>query len=124
MANKIFKDPATVESGLVIVAGSFAPAGSGAVTDVNGRGFSVARTGTGEFTITFDDKYPSLVSATATLQLASADDQVLHMGTYTAASKTLLITVWDISGEGAADIAADANNRVHFTVIFKNTDLP
>jgi len=103
----------------VLVAGSFAPAAAGAPTTLRGAGFSVARSAAGKFTITFDQLYKTLVSATATLQLATADDKACQVGTYTAASKTLVISVWDDSDAALADVAANANNRVNFICVFE-----
>lgn len=111
----------------VVVSGSFAPDTANAPTDVRGVGFSVARTSTGLFTITFDSKYYQVNSATAALQLATGDDKVAQIGAYTAptatASGTLQIRVWDISGAAVADVAANANNRVNFSVTFQKMDV-
>lgn len=110
----------TIEQGLFYIKGSFAPNGSSAIdaTQNRGYGWTVARTSTGLFTITFDSVYPALRAFTANLQLASADDKFCQVGTYTAASKTLEIRVYDISGTAVADVAADANNRINFCAVF------
>lgn len=117
-------DVQAVGPGRVVVAGSFAPAGTGAVTDVKGTGFSVARTSTGLFTITLDKVYSELLAATPGLQLAAGDDKTLQFGTYVAASGTLELRVWDFSAAAVADISADANNRVNFVLVLRNTNLP
>lgn len=105
----------------VEIAGSFAPAGTGAPTTARGVGYTVARTNVGEFTLTFVNAYPELVSREAHLSLATPDDKVAMCGVYTAASKTLVINIWDISGAALADVAADANNLVNFRVVFKES---
>jgi predicted flavoprotein YhiN len=107
----------------VKIEGSFAPNGSSAVASasIKGNGFSVARTSAGLFTITFDDKFTDLMSFTHGLQLATADDKYTIAGVFTAASKTITITVWDISGAAATDVSANANNRIHFSATFNNT---
>lgn len=109
----------------VVIMGSFAPNGSSAVSASSrkGLGWSVARTSAGVFTITFSDKFADMVSAVATLQKATAADQYVQVGTYTAASKTLVINVWDVSGTAVDDIAADANNRINFVVCFRNSSV-
>lgn len=107
--------------GCVEVQGSFAPAGTGAVTTVNGTGFTVARTDVGEFTITLNESYNELVACTAGLMLATPGDQVLQFGAFSSANKTLVLNVWDISGGALADIAADADNRIHFRLTLKRT---
>lgn len=122
MSNKALSRPWTRGKGYVAISGSFAPA-AGAVTagSAKGAGYSVAYTSTGLFTITFEDSYKDMVSATATLQLATAADQIVQVGTYTAASKTLVLYVWDISDAALSNnVAANANNRINFHVVFKN----
>ena len=106
---------------LVTVAGSFAPNGSSAIasSSLEGVGFTVARTSTGLFTITFADAFPSLVATVPGLRLASAADLDLQFGTYNSSAKTLQIRVWDYSEEAVADIAANANNRISFICVFK-----
>jgi hypothetical protein len=123
MANRLLKQfSGTLDNGVVHIQGSFAPAGTGAPTAQLGKGFSVARTSAGLFTITLQDKYVSLLSGQAHLQLATGADQFVQLGTIDVASaKTVQIRVWDISAAAVADISADANNRVHFHLILKNS---
>lgn len=109
----------------VIVEGSFAPNGAGAVdaTSNKGKGFSVARTGAGTFEITFDEKYVDLISFRHNLQLSAADDKYTQAGDYTAptvsAAAKIVVRVWDASGAAATDVAANANNHIHFSAIFR-----
>lgn len=126
MANRNFVRPRCLDRELIIIAGSFAPNGSSAVasSSVKGQGFSVAYTTTGQFTITLQDTYYSLVSATASLQLSSADDKVLQWGAIDVTSaKTLVLNVWDISAAALADVSANAANRINFTLMLKNTSI-
>ena len=115
-----------LNNGMVPVFGSFAPNGSlGGVRVLEaGQGWSVARTSAGLFTITFANVWAEMVSFTCSLQLATADDKFLIPGVYTAASKTITITVWDISGAAATDVSANANNRIHFCAWFRNSAVP
>lgn len=119
-----FDYPMTLGKNRVIVSGSFAPNGSSAISAASnkGKGWTVARTSTGLFTITLDSVYNQLDSAVASLQLATADDKFAQIGTVTLASKTIVITVWDISGAAVADVAADANNRINFCFVFRNAN--
>ena len=116
----------SLNNGMIPVFGSFAPNGSSAVdaTSRLGKGWSVARTSAGLFTITFANVWAEMVSFTCSLQLATAADQFLIPGVYTAASKTITITVWDISGAAATDVSANANNRIHFCAWFRNSAVP
>lgn len=122
-AHRRFFDTQSLTKELKVIAGSFAPAGSDPVTDVVGKGFSVARTDTGEFTITLEDKYVDLIAGIANVQLNAAADVFLQLGAYDADAKTLIVNAWDISGTGLADISANANNRVNFTLYLQNTKL-
>lgn len=98
-------------------------AGGAATSGVRGLGFSVAYTSVGTFTVTFDDSFPTMISAKACLQLATAADQFAQVGTYTAASKTLVFYVWDKSDNAVANVAIAAGNRLNFICEFANTDL-
>lgn len=124
MANRNFTRSQVLNRGEVILCGSFAPNGASAVNaaSTQGIGFSVARTSTGLFTITLQDSYVALLSAEVSLQLASGDDKVLQLGSIdVVTAKTVQVRVWDISGAAVADISADANNRIHFTLRLKNS---
>lgn len=122
MSNKTLDRVRARGKGYVAISGSFAPAGAGITAgSTKGAGYSVAYTAAGTFTVTFEDSYKDMVSATATLQLATAADQLVQVGTYSAANKTLVIYVWDISSCALSNnVAADANNRINFHVVFKN----
>lgn len=123
MAERNFDFAETIGRKKRIVSGSWAPNGNSALVaaDTYGYGFSVAYTSTGLFTITFANTYLKLQSATVSLQLAAGDDKFVQVGNYVAASRTLEVRVWDISGAAVADVAANANNRIHFTCIFDDS---
>lgn len=126
MANRNFDFLQGLGKGVKVIAGSFAPNGSSAVSASSrkGKGFTVARTGTGQFTITLQDAYVALLSASLSLQLASADDKFLQLGAVDVVSaKTIVINVWDVSGAAAADIAANAGNRINFVLVLSNSTL-
>jgi hypothetical protein len=126
MANRNFDFVQVLGKGVKIIAGSFAPNGAGAVSSASnkGKGFSVARTGVGVFTITLEDSYVSLLGANLGLQLSAADDKILQLGDIDVLSaKTIVIRVWDISGAAVADIAANANNRINFSLYLANSQV-
>ena len=97
--------------------GSFAPAGAGAPTAVNGYGFTVVRTSQGLFTITLDEAAMDLVSVVPGLQLAAATaDRFSQVGqTDVVSAKTVQLRVVDAAG-AVQDVAADANNRINFAI--------
>ena len=106
-----------------VIAGSFLPAGVGAPTGVIGAGFTVARTGVGQYTVTLAEKWLRLLSANATLQLAALTASGIQLGaTDVSGAKTVVLNVWGPSGAGATgavalEVAADPNNRVHFKFV-------
>jgi hypothetical protein len=121
MANRLFQQfQGTLDKGVVMLQGSFAPAGTGAPTTVRGKGFSVARTSAGLFTVTLQDKYQHLISGDIQIQLATGADLKGQFGAIDVSSaKTVQIRVLAVAV--ATDIAADANNRVHFSLKLKNS---
>lgn len=124
MAARNFDNLQCLGKGLKTIAGSFAPNGSSAVaaSSRQGMGWSVARTSTGLFTVTLNDKYAALAGMGLSLQLAAGDDKFVQWGAIDVVSaKTLQIRVWDASGAAVADIAADANNRIGFVLVLRNT---
>jgi len=121
MANRLFQQfQGTLDKGVVHIQGSFAPAGTGAPTAVLGTGFSVARTSAGLFTITLQDAYRSLLAGDIMIQMASATDLAGQLGVVDVASaKTVQVRV--LAAATPTDISANANNRVHFCLILKNS---
>lgn len=111
----------TIAGEYVLIAGSFAPAGTGAVTDVKGAGFTVARTGVGVYDVTLSEKYLALVAYTANVQRsADVDGDMKVVGADTVAS-TKIVTLKHLVAGTATEIAANAANRVHFTFVLRNT---
>ncbi len=114
----------TLTRELIPLAGSFAPNGSSAIaaTSRKGLGYTVAYTSTGLYTITFTDPQADLVAFECQLQLATGDDKFLQMGTLVnTATPVIQIRCWDVSGAAVADIAANANNRIHFVAWMRNS---
>lgn len=119
MASRTTFDVKSHEVSSATIAGSFAVSTSSVVSDIKGKGYTAVKSGTGVITMTFDDKWPDLLSAVATLQLGTASDQFAQIGVYTAADKTLVINIWDVSG---AALANPANaGRINFRCTFSNS---
>ena len=102
--------------------GSFAPAGTGAPTDLKGKGFTVAYGGaTGKFTLTLDGVFQSLVSETYSRSFDTATTDAWSLSregaldTSTTAGKTIITLVYVQNG-AAANIAANASRRVSFDI--------
>jgi len=62
MAGRIFYGTQSLQPELKIMPGSFTTNGASDPTVTTGTGFSVARSGTGKWTVTFDDTYPGILS--------------------------------------------------------------
>jgi hypothetical protein len=124
MASNNMSELGTLNRGVVVIAGSFAPNGSSAVaaSSRKGRGFSVARSSAGLFVITLAKKYNDLLAGTATLQLASSDDKfAAQLGAVDMSARTVEIRVRDLSDAALADVSANAGNRVNFVLYLSNT---
>jgi hypothetical protein len=123
MASRTTHQSRNLNHGTVVVEGSFAPNGSSAVDNSanTGKGFTVARTGAGAFTITFADKYAALVSAQANIALNAVADLKPQFGAFSQSAKTLALNVLAVAVP--TDIAANANNRIHFRVAFRNSSV-
>jgi hypothetical protein len=130
MASKIFYGVQAAQPSMKIIAGTFKPNGSSAISnDVNvGTGFTVERTGTGQYTVTLDESYPGLISAQATAALNTAAATFMQItGAHdVTTAKTIVFTALSTSSTAApvaADIAAHAHNHVHFVLLLRNTSL-
>ena len=124
MASRVFRNVQALNPELKIVTGSFTTNGSSDPDSDNntGKGWSVARTGTGELTVTLEDTYPALLSGNCSLGLNAAGDSQVQFGAIdVVTAKTIVIRT--ITAGSAANIAANANNRVHFTLCLRNTDI-
>ena len=119
MANRLWSRLLTIGRNKVLLDGRFNPAGVGAITDVVGVGLTVARTGVGTFEVTLSDAYAAVESAQAHLQLLNPADSFAQLGSYTAATRKLVIRT--LTAGVVADIAADPHNIVHFQIVVKNT---
>ena len=103
VASRVTHAVKTIGIERVAVHGSFAPNGSSAIVAASneGKGFSVARTSTGLFTLTMDNAYPALVAGDVTVQRPSGSAPTLaQLGSYVAASKTLGINTY-VGGSAA-----------------------
>jgi hypothetical protein len=100
-----------------ILCGSFAPAGAGAPTSVFGAGFTVVRTAEGLFTVTVAEPAIRIRAGHVTLQKAAASDLLAELAvTDIAVARTFQIRLATAAGV-ETDLAADANNRVHFILM-------
>jgi hypothetical protein len=114
-----------LDPGVVILGINWATNGSSdpVASTITGRGVeSVELASTGVYTVTLQDVYPTLLSATTTLQLASADDKVTaQIGAVDLANRTIQVRIYDLSTAAVANVAAATGNRVNLLLVLKNS---
>lgn len=121
---------------LVKVVGSFRPNGAGAVLDVRGSGFTVARTGVGVFTVTLtkpktQSEYEGAIVTPGFATGAVIANLGVSAGTFTAATfgppatlATLTILAYLVSTGAASDTYIAGNdNRIQFEITFRTSPL-
>jgi len=123
MANRNFSRVQGLNKELKLIAGSFSIAASGgAATKVTGLGYSVAKSATGEYTITLEDKYKALVSATATVQAATAVDLVAQIDNHDVSAATPVV-VLNLNA-AATPTEPAAVTVVNFLLVLQNSSTP
>lgn len=124
MAGRMFDWLQALGKKRVVIAGSFRPNGSSAVDNTlnTGLGFSVVRDDVGDFTITLEDRFNGIDSAQISLELAAPGDSNVNFGDIDVVTAgTLIVSIF--TAAVTADLADDANNRVHFSLTLKNTNI-
>lgn len=103
----------------VPVNGSTTPVATG----IRGSGATITRTGVGIMTVIFGAGMvgAQLLSVQAHLRLSAVGNTFAQVGTYTAATRTLLINCVTGSGVAAEWPAANANNVLHIDVVFADS---
>lgn len=121
MAHRIRNPLWTRKRNQSVIKGSWQANGASEVSLIQGTGFAVTRSGTGEYTITFDNAFPEMVSANCTAQNGGAVSRTGQIGTFTPSAKTLIVRIIDFAGS----VQDMVNNRVNFrAVMFNGTNGP
>jgi len=109
------------EVGLFV--GSFATnsTSSPVATSNKGKGWTVARTSQGLFTVTFRNKFLRVNAFIPFLRLATPAARFVQTGTIVTSAKTVQIRLLDNLG-AVQDAAANANNRISFLAALKGPD--
>jgi hypothetical protein len=113
MANRTFNPPRALEKELVTLVGKVAIGADAAVGTKVGRGFSVAKTATGEYTVTLQDKYAELLGASFSVE-GSGTIVVLPelKSEAVAASGSLIVKTTTKSTGATADTAVAFTLRI------------
>ncbi len=128
-------DSVSANKGEVVISGAFSVNGAsnpvafrgagGLGTDLPSGVTSITHSGTGEYTLTFDDQFYAMTGAQVSLMLATAADSKVQLtgvpGNLNSATTALTQKITTITTASAADIAAASGNEVHFTFRFKRT---
>lgn len=115
MANRNFKRVQSLDNETKIVSGNFSVA-SGTPTKVAGLGWTVAGTGTGEFTVTLDDTYPVLLSAQVSIEAAGGITAKPEIDSHDVGSaKTVVINTTTAGSPAAVDCT------IHFLLVLRNS---
>lgn len=119
MANRYFtKHLGSLEKGIVEIMGVISIASDASVTSESIKGASVAKTGTGEYTITLEDSYVSLLACNLTFVAATAADLVPQVKSYdVVTAKTIVFRLC------AAAVATNPSGacEVHVSLKLKNS---
>ena len=99
-----------------LVAGSFETNSTNAPANARGRGYTVARTAVGTFTLTFPDKYSQLVSAVGSVQSTAENDAYVEFGDYDSSTGVLTIRVMGAATNGEIELDGP---RVNFQLVFQ-----
>lgn len=123
MSDKSFQRPWCNGFGTKIVSFQVLPNGSSTPTigeNPNEVLSSVSRGSAGVYTLTLNSTFLALVSFSASLQLATAaDSQVQLTSEDVNGAGTLTTTI--LTAGSAADIAANAGNIIHFTLVLRDS---
>lgn len=115
------------DPGVVVLGISFVPNGTGAIATsaITGRGVASVAWSTNKYVVTLADVYPSLLSATVTLQLdnatAAGSDQYAVIGAVDLNAKTIEIVVRDVGTPGSTNLSNA--NKVHLCLVLKNSQV-
>jgi hypothetical protein len=107
MADRNFSTQLALDKNVVQLAGTCTIAtGTGGVTANNILGATVARTGTGAFTITLADRYPEILSVNLQVGKATAQDLVPQVVAVDLSARTITFRL--LTGTTPTDITTEA----------------
>lgn len=110
--------------GLVFIAGSWVPAGTGttAPTGVRGQGFTVTQSASGVFNVALRNPYKERVSFVCSAHVAGeTTDVYAQSGDVTAATRSAgeVVRVRTMTGTTPTDISGDSDARVSFIACYR-----
>lgn len=124
MSQKGFKPIKAAGNGMRLLAFQIKPNGTGTPTigeNPDKIVTSVARSDVGVYLITLNDTFLALAGITCQVQLNAAADTVVQITGATTVPTTKTITATILTAGSAADVAANANNILHFIAIMRDS---
>lgn len=112
MANRTFNPPRALEKELVTLVGKVAIGSDASVGAKVGRGFSIAKTATGEYTVTLQDKYMQLLGASFSVEGSGTIVVLPELKSEAVASGSLIIKTTTKSTGVTADTAVAFTLRI------------
>ncbi len=82
---------------------------------------SITHTSTGLYTLIMRDSFPDMLSAVATLQLATAAKYACQVKSWVASTKTLIIELLDLGTGAVADPVVAVGDKINFLITFSET---
>lgn len=121
LAGKTLDTVGVYGKGQVILAGSFAPNGSSAITQSGNKGSTTALTAftsTGTYTVTTNVNVKAVIAHGGAIQINSAAnvDSNFQIGAISSLAP-LTFVIRNNPGGSVANIAADASNRINWWVV-------
>jgi len=116
MASRNFSRVQGLNKELKLIAGQFSDAAK-----VQGLGYSVANTATGQYTITLEDKYSALISGTMTVEADTGEDIKCVIISHDVTASSPVIVVETQTAGSAADLVGD--DAVHFLLVLQNSSV-
>ena len=123
MAGRIFYGTQSLQPELKILPGSFMTKGTSDPSVYTGTGFSVTRTGTGKWKVTFADSYPGILSVQTTFELDSEAASNIVLNTSDVGTSSFIIHDYDLEDIGGTPPVDLTGPIVHFVVFMRNTSL-
>lgn len=108
---------------MVLLFGNVVTSTNGAIASQVCKGFTVARTGTGVYTITLDDTYAALLHGLSSARgsVTAGKGQISNVTAVNLATKTITVTFYRPDTQAAADVTD--GNTVVFTLILSRVPL-
>jgi hypothetical protein len=120
MANRNFSEVQGLARKQIVLAGHVNIAANASVASQSFIGGTITKTGTGAYTLTLDDKYQALLSASAQVAETSADLFGKIGAVDVVSAKTIVIQTVDATG---AAVDASATLKVYITLVLSNSSV-